>query len=252
MDLFLKDRVAVVTGAANGIGRVTAMTFAAEGAAVALVDLDETALEEVADTIRAQGGRALPVRADCSDSAVARDSYRRIEAELGPADILVNNVGQSARNRMTPFVSADLDTLDFLLAVNLKSCILWSRQVIEGMCKRRYGRIVNITSEAAVMGSPLTWDYGAAKAGVIGFTRALAREVAPSGVTVNAVGPGITRTRAVEQLPPDVTEKVLSTIPMKTMGEPEDIANAITFLASDRSRYVTGQTLLVNGGHWML
>ena len=139
-----------------------------------------------------------------------------------------------------------------MLAINLKSCILCSRQVTDDMRQKRRGKIINIASESAVNGSPRCWDYSAAKAGVIGFTRALARELAPFGVNVNAIGPGPVRTRALDQLPKAVLDTVIADIPMARVGEPDEIANAVAFFASDQSDYITGQTLLVNGGHWML
>ena len=139
-----------------------------------------------------------------------------------------------------------------MLAINLKSCILCSRQVTDDMRQKRRGKIINIASESAVNGSPRCWDYSAAKAGVIGFTRALARELAPFGVNVNAIGPGPVRTRALDQLPKAVLDTVIADIPMARVAEPDEIANAVAFFASDQSDYITGQTLLVNGGHWML
>ena len=189
---------------------------------------------------------------DCTDARDVGAGFARIRDELGPVDILLNNVGQSARERMSDFWRSDLETLDFMLAINLKSCILCSRQVVDSMRQRRRGKIVNIASESAVNGSPRCWDYSAAKAGVIGFTRALARELAPFGVNVNAIGPGPVRTRAMDQLPRAVLDSVIAGIPMGRIGEPDEIASAVAFFAGDQSDYVTGQTLLVNGGNWML
>lgn len=248
----LEGRVTVVTGAGNGIGRACAARFAAEGAAVAVLDLDPAAARSVAGEIAGAGGRALAIGLDCTRREDVEQAFRRVDAELGSVDVLVNNVGQSARDRMSDFAEADMAVLDFILDVNLKSCILCSRQVVPTMKARRHGKIVNITSESAVNGSLKTWEYSAAKAGVIGFTRSIARELAPFGINVNAVGPGATRTRAIDQLPRELMERIAQGIPAGRLGEPEDIANAVAFFAGNQSDYVTGQTLLVNGGNWML
>jgi NAD(P)-dependent dehydrogenase (short-subunit alcohol dehydrogenase family) len=248
----LRGKIAVITGAANGIGLTTAMRLAEQGADVALLDFNVTLLEQACERVNGLGRQALGVPLDCTDRVHVAKSFKRIQAELGPIDILVNSVGQSARERMTDFTNANLDTLDFLLAVNLKSCILCSHQVAADMKARKSGKIVNITSESAVNGSPRSWDYAAAKAGVIGFTRAVARELAPFGVNVNAIGPGPTRTRALDEMPKGVIDKIIAEIPMGRIAEPDDIASAVVFFASDQSAFITGQTLLVNGGHWML
>lgn len=248
----LEGKIAVVTGAGNGIGRATALRFSGDGASVALLDLDRASVEEVAAAIEGQGGKALPLALDCSDAGQIEAAFATVREKLGAPDILVNNVGQSAREKMSDFADADMAVLDFILDVNLKSCILCARQVVGAMKERGSGRIVNITSESAVNGSLKTWEYSAAKAGVIGFTRSIARELAPFGITVNAVGPGMTATRAVEKLPPELVRKIADAIPARRMGRPEEIANAIAFFAGDQSDYVTGQTLLVNGGNWML
>jgi NAD(P)-dependent dehydrogenase (short-subunit alcohol dehydrogenase family) len=252
MQMTLKNRIVVVTGGANGIGRATALRLAGDGADLALLDLDASGLEQTAREVRAIGVRVAVHAIDCTDEAQVEPAFAAIRAELGPVDVLVNNVGQSAREKSHAFVGADLKTLDFLLDVNLKTCIICTRQVVAPMRDRRSGRIINMASEAAVNGAARSWDYAVAKAGVIGFTRALARELAPYQVNVNAVGPGATRTRAIEALPKDLIDRVLSGIPMQRFAEPEEIADVVAFFASDASSYVTGQTLLVNGGNWML
>lgn len=245
-------RVAVITGAANGIGAACAARFAQGGAQVVLLDRDGAGASAMAAEIEAAGGRATGFGLDCTDLPAIEAAFARIEAQFGAIDILVNNVGQSARERMSDFVEADMAVLDFILDVNLKSAILCSRQVVAGMKARGQGRIINMTSESAVNGSLKTWEYSAAKAGVIGFTRALARELAPFGVTVNAVGPGATATTAMQKIPQDLLERISKGIPAQRLGRPEEIAHSVAFFADEMSGYVTGQTLLVNGGNWML
>jgi NAD(P)-dependent dehydrogenase (short-subunit alcohol dehydrogenase family) len=248
----LDNRVAVITGAANGIGRMTALMLAQAGADVGLLDFDSAGLEGIRAEIEALGRRAVGVPLDCTDRIHVISAFKQVREALGPVDILVNGVGQSARGNMSEFANAKIDTLDFLIAVNLKSCILCSHEVVAEMVSRRYGKIINVSSESAVNGSPRSWDYSAAKAGVIGFTRAIAQELAPYGINVNAIGPGPTRTRALEEMPKGVIDNIIAQIPMRRIAEPEDIANAILFFATSQSDFVTGQTLLVNGGHWML
>jgi NAD(P)-dependent dehydrogenase (short-subunit alcohol dehydrogenase family) len=248
----LGSKVAIITGAANGIGLATAFELSKTGVDVALLDFDGKTEERACEIARETGRRVLAVPLDCTNREHVVSAFRRVREHLGPIDILVNNVGQSARERMTDFTQADLDTLDMLLAVNLKSCIVCSHQVAPEMQARRSGKIINITSESAVNGSLRSWDYGAAKAGIIGFTRAIARELAPFGVTVNAIGPGATRTAAIDKMQKGFIDRIIADIPMGRMAEPEDIAHAVAFFASDRAGFITGQTLLVNGGHWML
>jgi NAD(P)-dependent dehydrogenase (short-subunit alcohol dehydrogenase family) len=248
----LQHKVAVITGSANGIGRTTALRLAEDGAHIGLLDFDANAVAEVCEEVRKLGREAIAIPLDCTDAVDVGSAFKQVREALGPIDILVNGVGQSSRNRMTDFAAANLETFDFLIAVNLKSCVLCSHQVVPDMKARGSGKIVNIASESAVNGSPRSWDYAAAKAGVIGFTRAVARELAPFRVTVNAVAPGPIRTRAIDEMPKNVIDSIIADIPMGRIGQPEDVANAILFFASSQSDYITGQTLLVNGGHWML
>lgn len=250
-------KVAVVTGGAHGIGRVTAMRLARDGAAVAILDIDGPAADTVANGLRTDGSTVQAWTVDCTDPAAVPGAFEAVRAAFGPIDILVNNVGQSSRQRMAEFTSegrgADMMArLEFMLSINLRSCVLCTDAVAGEMRQRRTGRIVNVTSEAAFNGAARNWDYAAAKSGVTGFTRAMARELAPFGVTVNAVAPGATRTRAMEAMPPDLLAQILARVPMGRMGEPEEVADVIAFFAGRQSSYVTGQTLLVNGGNWFL
>ncbi|PZQ46447.1 MAG: short-chain dehydrogenase [Rhodovulum sulfidophilum] len=241
-------RAVAVTGAAHGIGRAIAMAFAAGGADLALFDIDAEALGETAATLRAKGGRVLEVPGDLLDPERVVAGFAEAAEALGPVDILVNNLGQTARENYSDFCEARVETLDFVLAISLRAALHCARRVVPGMRDRGWGRVISISSDAALNGDAGCVDYAAAKAGILGFTRALAREMAPHGVTANAVCPGATRTRAMERIPPEAYERARRAIPMGALCEPEDIANAVIFLASDRARFITGQTLLVNGG----
>jgi NAD(P)-dependent dehydrogenase (short-subunit alcohol dehydrogenase family) len=237
-----------ITGAANGIGRATAQRFATEGARLALLDIEGGPLEATAAECRAKGAQVTAHTADLTDRAAVEAAF----AAIGPLDILFNNVGQSARERSRQFHESDPDTWRFVLNVSLVSTMLVSRQVVPGMRERGAGRIINMSTESAFYGDVGMVDYAAAKMGVVGFTRSLARELAPFRVNVNAVAPGAIRTRAHDRLPREVIDKVRNSVPMGFVAEPEDVAGVVAFLASDDSRYITGQTLLIDGGRWML
>lgn len=244
----LSGRLAVVTGAANGIGRASAVHLARNGADLVLIDIQTEALLSVAQEIQSLGRKASTLVVDCMVQQQIIDAFAQIERDHGDVDILLNNVGQSARERASEFWCSQPDTWDFILKLNLYSALTCSRQVVPGMRERGRGKIISIASEAAYMGSLGVADYAAAKAGVIGLTRALARELAPFHVNVNAVCPGPIRTAAADRLP--IWEQYLKETPMGFAGEPQDIANVVVFFASDQSRYVTGQSLIVNGGRW--
>ncbi|MBX3597705.1 MAG: SDR family oxidoreductase [Rhizobiaceae bacterium] len=241
-------KLAVVTGAANGIGRACAIHFARNGADVAIIDIQEEALQGTAEEIRRLGRAAHPMVVDCSSHDAIVDAFARIDKDVGQVEILLNNVGQSARERASEFWCSEPEVWQFIINLNLMSMMSCCRQVVPGMRERGRGKIVSIASEAAYMGSQGVADYAAAKAGVIGLTRSLARELAPFHVNVNAVCPGPIRTAAADKLP--IWETYLKETPMAFAGEPQDIANAVIFFASDQSRYVTGQSLIVNGGRW--
>lgn len=243
-----EGKIAVVTGAGNGIGRACAIAYAAEGAAVAAFDREADALGETVARITAAGARALPVTGDMTRAEEVTAAFEKTRRDLGPIDILLNNIGQTARENYSEFWEAKPETLQFVVNVSLMTTLMCSRQVVGEMRARKSGKIVSISSDSAMNGDIGTVDYASAKAGVLGFTRALARELGPFGVNVNAVCPGPTNTRAMQRIPKDSYERARNAIPMGALCEPEDIANAVIFLSSDKARFITGQTLMVNGG----
>jgi NAD(P)-dependent dehydrogenase (short-subunit alcohol dehydrogenase family) len=236
----------MITGAANGIGAATARRFLAEGARVAAIDHEADGLARLPSS-----EALLAIAGDCTDAAVLRDFHAQAVTRFGDIDVLFNNVGQSARERAGPFHESEEETWRFVLEVSLLTAMRLSRLVVPVM-RRRGGRIVNMSSDAAFAGDAGIVDYAAAKMGIVGFTRALARELAPHGVTVNAVAPGAIRTRAHDLLTPAVIDRIRSTTPAGYVAEPEDVAGVVAFLASADARYITGQTLLIDGGRWMV
>jgi NAD(P)-dependent dehydrogenase (short-subunit alcohol dehydrogenase family) len=244
-----KGKVVMVTGAANGIGAACARRFAEEGASVALIDREAAGLEQIADT--ANRSRIHVEAGDCTLADTLSGFYRRATEKLGPVDVLFNNVGQSVRERSAEFHVSQEEVWRFVLEVSLLTTMRLSRLVAPAM-RERGGRIVNMSSDAALAGDAGLADYAAAKMGVIGFTRALARELAPYGVTVNAVAPGAIATRAHDTVPAEMIERIRKATPAGFVGQPEDVAAAVAFLASDEARFITGQTLLIDGGRWML
>ena len=251
MPPFSIDGVALVTGAANGIGRASALALAEAGADLVVIDVESGPLGELAGEIRAMGRRVLEFALDCTDAAAMA---RVVDAAMafGPVEVLFNNVGQSAREQAGPFLDSAEETWRFVIEISLMTTLRTSRLVAPAMIARGRGRIVNMSTESAFFGDAGLADYAAAKMGVIGFTRSLARELAPGGVRVNAIAPGAIRTRAHDRLPGEVIDRIRASVPLGFVGAPEDVANAVVFLASDASRYVTGQTLLIDGGRWMI
>jgi len=243
-----KDKVAVVTGASRGIGRSIALALAAEGARIVAVDLGLDDTEKLAEEIRAQGGEALAVLGNVT---VAEDAERMIKAavdKFGRVDILVNNAGITKDGLLLRMKDEDWDAV---LNVNLKGAFLCSRAAAKVMTKQRYGRIINIASIVGQMGNAGQANYCASKAGLIGLTKSNARELAKRNVTVNAVAPGFIATPMTDALPDKVKQELLAQIPQERLGSADDIANAVLFLAAERSGYITGQVIGVNGGMYM-
>ena len=244
--------VAVVTGGAHGIGRASALALAREGVSVALVDVEADALDRTVAEIAASGTTARGYVANCVDEALVERTFQQVVSDLGEVGILLNNVGGSAKERSREFHEQTSDVWREIVGQCLLATMTCSRQVVPAMRRRGYGKIINIASDSALIGDVGQTEYAAAKMGVIGFTRSLARELAPFAVNVNAVCPGVTRTRALERLRPEILKAAEDRIPMKRAGEPEEIAHAVAFLASSHSDYITGQSLLVDGGRWMV
>jgi NAD(P)-dependent dehydrogenase (short-subunit alcohol dehydrogenase family) len=248
----LRDRVALVSGAAHGIGRATALRLAAEGAHVVIADREADALGEVARLIEGGGRQVLAIAAEWTDPAAVRAAFAAARRRFGRIDILFNNVGQSARERASEFHRSAEDVWRFVIEVSLLTTMRATREVVEEMRDRRSGRIINMSTESAFYGDVGLVDYAAAKMGVVGFTRSLARELAPFQINVNAVCPGAIRTRAHDRLPAEVIDNVRRSVPMGYVAEPDDVAGVVAFLASDDARYITGQSILIDGGRWML
>jgi 2-hydroxycyclohexanecarboxyl-CoA dehydrogenase len=243
----LKDTVALVTGAGRGIGRAIAERLAAEGAKVAVLDIDEATARATAAAIGGAG-----IRADVTDTASVRAAVAEAERHLGPTTILVNNAGW---DKAEPFVKSSEETWDKVLAINLKGPIRMTRAVLDGMIERRRGRIVTVSSDAGRVGSSGEAVYSAAKAGVIGFSKTLARELARHSINVNVVCPGPTNTQLLRDVAagnPKLTEALTRAVPFGRIGEPHEIAAAVAFLASDDAGFITGQTLSVSGGLTMV
>jgi len=248
----LEGKLAVVTGAANGIGRATALRFASEGANLAILDLEEDGLSTTAEKAQEAGSEVLAITADCTNEGAVKDAFKRIYTEAGFVDILMNNVGQSARERASEFYASSSEVWRYVLNVSLMSTLISSRQVVPAMREAGRGKIVNVASNAGLAGEIGLSEYAAAKMGVIGFTRSLARELAPFKINVNAVCPGVTKTRVLERISNEILEQIRQSIPLGFFAEAEDIAAAAAFLASDDSRYMTGQSVVVDGGRWMI
>ena len=246
MQISLKDRVALVTGASRGIGRSIATTLAASGALVVVnYKSNAAAAEEVASAIIAADGRAATIQADISEAVEVERLFKEVLDRYGKIDILVNNAGIT---RDTLLLRMKEEDFDAVLQTNLRGVYLCTKAALRPMTRARSGRIINITSVVGLMGNAGQANYAAAKAGIIGFTKAAAREIASRNITVNAVAPGYIETELTDVLSETVRQAILENIPLGRLGQPQDVADLVCFLASDAAGYITGQTLTVDGG----
>jgi 3-oxoacyl-[acyl-carrier protein] reductase len=243
--MMLESKIAVVTGAAQGIGREIALRFAREGADVAVCDRDEAQLAKVSDEIAALGRRSLALAADVSDAKQISDAVNKIIDSFDRIDILVNNAGITRDNFL---LKMSEDEWDAVITVNLKGAFHFTKAVLKPMLKKRSGKIINIASIVGLIGNAGQVNYAASKAGIVGLTKSVAKELASRGVTANAIAPGFIQTRMTDVLPDGVKEKMLASIPLGHFGAPSDVAGVALFLASSLSDYVTGQVLVVDGG----
>ena len=241
----LTNQIAVVTGAGRGIGRAIALKFATEGADVACVSRTQENSEKVASEIRALGRKAWAHAVDVADAGAVNAAAEKILTECGRVDILVNNAGVTRDNLLMRMSEAEWDAV---LDTNLKGAFLFTKAFSRALLKQRSGRIINVASVIGLTGNAGQCNYAASKAGLIGFTKSVAREMASRGITVNVLAPGFIETDMTAGLNEDLRANVLKQIPLGSFGQPDDIAGVAVFLAGPASRYITGQVLAVDGG----
>ena len=242
-----KDKVAVVTGAAQGIGKAIALLLARKGASLALCDINLEMVREAAREIEEEG-RCLALKSDVSKSQDAEKIIKETVEHFGSVDILVNNAGITKDNVLLRMKE---DQWDQVMAVNLKGTFNFTRAAVKVMLRQRSGKIVNVASITGLMGNAGQANYSASKAGIIGFTKSIAREYADRGITVNAVAPGFITTTMTDAIPEKEREELIKQIPMRRLGTPEDVAKTVYFLSSEDASYITGQVIGVNGGLYM-
>ena len=244
----LGEKVAIVTGSAQGIGKAIAQRLASEGVTVVVADMIEDLARATSQEIESQGGKAIPVKMDITNSKEVRAAVEQVLKQCGRIDILVNNAGW---DKIEPFVQSTEETWDKVIAINYKGPLVVTRAVLDNMISNNYGRIVSIASDAGRVGSSGEAVYSGCKGGIIAFSKTLAREVVRYNITVNCVSPGPTGTPAVlkfMETNPKMMEPLKSAIPMKRLARPEEIAAAVLFFTSDGAGYITGQVLSVSGG----
>jgi len=243
-----KGQVAVVTGGARGIGKVIAEALAKKGVNLVIADVGLEQAKDTSTEIESLGVKVMPVKLDVSKSDEVTKIFGDISKEFGKIDILINNAGVTRDNLIMRMKEEDWDTV---ININLKGVFLCSKEAIKIMAKHRYGRLINIASVVAFMGNAGQANYSASKAGIIGLTKTIAKEYASREITANAVAPGFITTAMTDALPENVKEEMKKAIPLGRFGTTEDVANAVVFLASPDSGYITGQVIHVNGGLYM-
>ncbi len=242
----LEGKIALVTGASRGLGKAIALKMASLGAQVAINYLNnDTEAEKVAREVEARGNQAFLVKANVADTGAVKEMARQVVGKWGKIDILVNNAGIT-RDTLLPRMSDD--AWDDVMNTNLRGAYLCTKFALRSMMEQSWGRIINITSLAGLTGNAGQANYSASKGGLIAFTKSMAREVGPRHITVNAIAPGFIVTDMTEKLPPETKEAILTRIPLKRFGLPEDVAELVGFLATERASYITAQVICVDGG----
>lgn len=244
----LEGKVALITGSAQGIGKAIAAAMAREGASVIITDINRELAEQTAREIEGRGARTLAIKMNVADPGEVEAGIKRSVEQMGRVDILVNNAGITKDGL---FVRMKKEDWDMVVNVNLGGTFNVSKTTAVLMMKQRWGRIINIASIVGEMGNAGQANYSASKAGVMGLTKTLARELAPRNITVNAIAPGFIQTAMTDKLPEEVKQKMFEQIPLGKFGRPEDVAAAAVFLASGDAEYITGQVINVNGGMYM-